>query len=163
MGVTGAYAPDSLFMCGSGFANGVEPPNWKQEVVEVLGIPESAIRVGYSMQEALWSMNKCDHDRFHMPASIIPYVLDENDKPLPREGRQTGRFAFFDLLPDTAWGGFATGDKVTVTWDEPCGCGRRSAHLDSPITRIVTTQEDKITCAGTAGALEEATDFLLKS
>lgn len=163
MGVTGAYASDSLFMCGSGFANGVEPPDWKREVVEILGVPDSAIRVGYSMQEALWSMNKCDHDKFHMPATIIPYVLDENDKPLPREGRQTGRFAFFDLLPETAWGGFATGDKVTATWDQPCGCGRKSAYLDSPITRIVTTQEDKITCAGTAGALEEATDFLLNS
>ena len=163
MGVTAAYSPDSLFMCGSGFANGVEPPNWKQEVEEVLGLPESAIRVGYSMQEALWSMQKCDHEKFHVPATIISYVLDEQDKPLPRKGRQTGRFAFFDLLPETSWGGFATGDRVTMNWDEPCGCGRRSAYLDSPITRIVNTQEDKITCAGTAGALEEATDFLLKS
>ncbi len=86
MGVTGAYSPDSLFMCGSGFANGVEPPNWKQEVVEILGIPDSAIRVGYSMQEALWSMNKCDHDRFHMPATIVPYVLDENDQAVAARG-----------------------------------------------------------------------------
>lgn len=164
MGVNAAYTPDSLFICGSGFVGGAEPPNWKQEVAQILGVPEAAIRIGYGMQEALWAAHMCEHGKFHLPPTIVPFVLDENDDhPLPREGRQTGRFAFFDLLPDTAWGGFATGDRVTLTWDEPCGCGRKSGYLDSPIRRIETIQDDKITCAGTAGALEEATDFLLNS
>jgi hypothetical protein len=162
LGVTGAYSPDSLFICGSGFVDGSEPPNWEHDVSEALGVPESSIRIGYSMQEALWTMHMCSARHFHVPVTIVPYVLDETtDAPLPRTGHQTGRFAFFDLATDTSWGGYLTGDHVTITWDQPCSCGRKGAFLDSPIRKISDTQNDKVSCAGTAGALEEATDFLL--
>lgn len=164
MGVASAYSPDSLFLCGSGFADGIEPPNWKQEVCETLGVPESAIRIGYSMQEALWTMHLCSHNRFHLPVTIIPFLLDEqSEKPLPRTGTRTGRFGFFDLLPEDSWGGFLTGDRLTIHWDQPCGCGRKTAYADSPIVRITEKLDDKISCAGTASALEEATDFLLRA
>lgn len=163
-GVTGAYAPDSFFFCGGGFADGRQPPNWKQEVAQVLGVPESAIGVGYGMQEGIWAMGLCSHGRYHVPVTMIPFVLDEaTDQPLPRTGRQTGRFAFFDLLPDTSWGGYVTSDHVTIAWDQPCVCGRRGAHLDAAISKVAEKQDDKIGCAGTAGALDDATDFLLKA
>lgn len=72
------------------------------------------------MQEGLWAMALCRHGKYHVPPTLIPYVLDEeNDRPLPRIGRQTGRFAFFDLLPETSWGGYITSDHVTITWDSP--------------------------------------------
>lgn len=163
-GVKGAYTTDSYFFCGGGFADGKQPPNWKQEVAEALGVPESSIRVGYGMQEGIWAMQLCSHDKYHVPVTMIPFVLDEtNDQPLPRTGRQTGRLAFFDLLPETSWGGYVTSDHITINWDEPCGCGRKGAHLDAAVSMVVDNQDDKIGCAGTASAMEDATDFLLKS
>lgn len=163
-GAATEFSPDSLFFCGGGFAGGAEPPGWKQEVAETFGIPESSILVLYGMQEALWSMQMCREGKFHVPETIIPYVLSEqDDRPLPRAGRQTGRFAFFDLATDTSWGGYVTNDRVSVTWDERCGCGHPGAFLDSPITTIRESQSEKINCAGTAGALEEATEFLLQN
>jgi hypothetical protein len=35
--------------------------------------------------------------------------------------------------------------------------------LDAAIGKVVDRQDDKIGCAGTAGALDDATDFLLKA
>jgi len=163
-GVKGAYAPDSYFSCGGGFADGKQPPNWKQDVTEALGIPESSIHVGYGMQEALSGMQMCSHGKYHVPVTIIPFVLDEvTDQPFPRTGKHTGRFAFFDLLQETSWGGFITSDHITLTWDQPCGCGRKGSYLDAAISKVVDKQDDKIGCAGTAGALADATDFLLKA
>lgn len=163
-GIRGAYAPESFFFCGGGFADGREPPDWKAEVAEVLGVPIDSIHVGYGMQEGIWASNLCPQGRFHVPVTIIPFVLDEvNGQPLPRTGRQTGRFAFFDLLPDTSWGGYISSDHVTITWDQPCGCGRTGAWLDAGISKVIERQDDKIGCAGTAGALEDATEFLLRT
>lgn len=164
MGVQGAYAPGSVFLCGSGFSDGVEPPGWERETATALGVSVTDIRIGYSMQEALWVMRLCDHRKFHLPATLIPYVLDESSgAPLPRTGRQAGRFAFFDLAADASWGGYITGDHVTINWDQRCGCGRESRFLDSPISRIAVGQHDKISCAGTASAVDEATEFFLRS
>ena len=83
---------------------------------------------------------------------------------LPRSGTQTGRFACFDMLPDTYWGGLVTGDEVTMAgWDEPCDCGRRSPYLHGTIRRFSEIQggDDKINCAGAPEAHDRAMDFLL--
>ena len=85
----------------------------------------------------------------------------ETDEVLPRIGEQTGRLAFFDLLPTTYWGGFVTGDKVTLKWD-PCPCGRTGPHLGATIGKI-TEHGEKIGCAGSAQAHDEATEFLLEN
>ena len=70
--------------------------------------------------------------------------------------------AFFDLLPDTHWGGFISGDEVTITWDQPCGCGRTGHFLAPTIGRYSEQRggDDKISCAASSGAHEEAMDFL---
>lgn len=163
-GVAGAYTDDSFFFCGGGFASGEQPPNWKQEVASAMGVPESSIRVGYGMQEGIWAMQLCSHGKYHLPVTMIPFVLDEDtDEPLPRTGEQTGRFAFFDLLPETSWGGYITSDQVTITWDQPCPCGRKGAYMGPMIGKVIEKQDDKIGCAGTDTALEDATDFLLKN
>lgn len=163
-GVKGAYTSDSFFFCGGGFADGKQRPNWKEDVAEALGVSENSIRVGYGMQEGIWAMQLCSHGHYHVPVTLIPFVLDEtNDQPLPRTGTQTGRFAFFDLLPETSWGGYITSDHITIHWDEPCGCGRKGAYLDAAISKVVEKQDDKIGCAGTDTALDDASDFLLKS
>lgn len=163
-GIKGAYSHDSFFFCGGGFAGGNQPPNWRQKVAEALGIPDSAIHVGYGMQECISGMQLCSHAKYHVPVTMIPFVLDEvNDHALPRAGRQTGRLAFFDLLAQTSWGGYITSDRITINWDEPCGCGRKGAYLDAAIGKVLEKQDDKIGCAGTADALADATEFLLKA
>ncbi len=93
-GVKGAYSPDSFIICGGGF-DGEEPPaDWKKEVKEALGLYEGQLRVGYGMQEGLWAMQACEHDKYHIPPTIIPFVLnEETDEPLPRTGKQTGSHA----------------------------------------------------------------------
>lgn len=163
-GIKGAYSPDSFIMCGGGFDGQEPPPNWKAEVMDALGLYEGQLRVGYGMQEGMWAMQACDRDKYHVPPTIIPFVLDEEtDEPLPRSGRQTGRFAFFDLLPTTSWGGYITSDQVTMTFDEPCACGRKGVYIETAISKVVSRTDDKIGCAGTSSAVEEASEYLLKA
>ena len=163
-GIKGAYSPNSFIMCGGGFDGEEAPPNWKAEVIDALGLYEDQLRVGYGMQEGMWAMQACDHDKYHIPPTIIPFVLDEEtDEPLPRTGCQTGRYAFFDLLSITSWGGYITSDQVSMTFDEPCTCGRKGAYIETTISKVVSRTDDKIGCAGTSSAVEEASEYLLRA
>jgi hypothetical protein len=70
-----------------------------------------------------------------------------------------------DLLPDSYWGGFVTGDRVTMAgFDAPCECGRRGPYLEPEIARFsdLTEGDDKINCAGAPEAHDRAVDFLLE-
>ncbi len=117
------------------------------------------------MRALLASAPRCEHGHFHFPPAIVPYVLDPvTGAPLPRAGRQTGRLAVMDLLPDSYWGGIVTGDEVTMAgFDEPCACGRRGPYLESAIRRFSEAQggDDKINCAGAPEAHDNAMDLLL--
>ena len=68
----------------------------------------------------------------------------------------------FDLLAESTWGGFITGDRANVYWDEDCGCGWKGPRLDDDIVRFSELDggDDKITCAGTAQAYDEFMDFV---
>jgi hypothetical protein len=74
----------------------------------------------------------------------------------------TGRAAFFDLSAETRWGGFISGDEMTVEWDQPCACGQTTVYAHDGITRYSQKRggDDKINCAATAGAHQEAMSFL---
>jgi hypothetical protein len=90
-------------------------------------------------------------------------VHAETGELLPRSGRQTGRFGFVDLFPSDHWGGFLSGDKVTIGgWDEPCPCGRTGPYLESSIQRFSELEggDDKITCAGAPAAHDKAIEYL---
>ncbi|WP_429580033.1 hypothetical protein [Paraburkholderia youngii] len=86
---------------------------------------------------------------------IVPFVLDKSGEHLlnPSDGQGVveGRFAFFDLLAEGYWGGFITGDKVTVDFS-PTG---NTDGLRGPLVRQVGRYadleegEDKLSCAGT--------------
>jgi hypothetical protein len=94
---------------------------------------------------------------------VTVYLLDlDSGQPMPRQGKQTGRAAFFDMTQDSTWGGIVTGDLVTVDWDHQCECGRSSVALEKKINRVSELQggDDKITCAATPGAQAEAMEFL---
>ncbi|MBK7318856.1 hypothetical protein [Candidatus Villigracilis affinis] len=85
-----------------------EISDWKEVVKKFYGVDQVFI--------VLW------HDRTQHPWNI-PMVLDPDGTPLPRRGVQTGRAGYFDLLAQTYWGGILTGDRITVHYDEECGCG----------------------------------------
>jgi hypothetical protein len=159
-GLTEVFSPESLVSTGGGAKGAVVPDDWEQTVRAFTGV--SGIQHMYVMSE-ITAMNKmCEHGRYHFEPWIIPFVLDPEDgRVLPREGERTGRCAVFDLLPDTYWGGFISGDEVTLSHD-PCACGRTTAHLARTIERYSEKQggDDKITCLASEDAHRAALEFL---
>jgi len=159
-GIKQLFAHESIVTTGGG-AKGLDlPPDWKERIEAFIGAP---MRFGYGMSESLGGAMACEHGMYHPPVSTILYILDlETGDPLPREGTQTGRYAFLDLVAESYWGGFVTGDKVTVTWDG-CACGRRGPYFHPDIQRLSEAEggDDKVSCSGSADAHKEATDWLI--
>lgn len=155
------FHPDSIILCGGGAKGMVLPDNWEEMLMDFVGAPH--LTKFYGMMESLVFMPMCSEGRYHMMPSLIPFILDpETSEPLPRTGQVTGRWAHYDLLSDSMWGGFISGDEVTMEWDQPCGCGRRSAYIHAHVQRFSEkiTGDDKITCTATQEAFDEAMDFL---
>lgn len=160
-GLEGVFAKNSILVSGGGAKNMTPPDNWKEECCRFFGIDR--IKMVYAMSEVFGSHYACEHGHYHFAPWVIPFLLDpETSKPLPRTGKVTGRAAFFDLSAETRWGGFITGDEITVNWDQPCACGRTSAHVVGEIRRYSEKKggDDKISCAATEEAHKEAMDFL---
>ena len=160
-GRSGVFAADSVISSGGGAKGMVLADNWKQEVMRFAGVDR--LTMNFAMTEMNANNLLCENGHYHMAPWIIPFILDpETSEPLPRTGTVSGRLAFYDLLPDTHWGGFITGDAVTMTWDKPCGCGREGPYLHKTINRFSDLQggDDKISCAASAEAHEEAMDYL---
>ena len=160
-GVRGVLAPDSVITTGGGAKGQTVPPDWEAKVVEFLGVPR--LRHGYGMTEVMGQHKLCTEQRFHIEPWTILYVLDpDSGAALPRTGAQTGRAAYFDLLNDSSWGGFVTGDEVTVEWTRQCPCGRTTAHIARKIERYSEQRggDDKISCAAAADAHDAALHFL---
>ena len=157
------FGKGSLLMSGGGSKGRVLPDDYREQIFEFLGY-DRTFEI-YSMSELMPGNPRCEAGNYHVPPVLVPFVLDpQTGKMLPRSGTQTGRFACFDMLPDTYWGGLVTGDEVTMAgWDEPCSCGRRSPYLHGTIRRFSEIQggDDKINCAGAPEAHDRAVDFLL--
>lgn len=162
-GVRKLFGGDVVVQCGGGNKGGKLPDNWEQICLEFTGA--KAMAQSYGMTEVTMISAKCSAGHYHVPPWVIPYVLDpETGRLLPREGQQAGRAGFFDLVPSTHWGGFATGDEVTADWT-PCACGRTTVHLHPQIDRLSEKQggDDKITCAAADDAHAAAIDFLVQA
>jgi hypothetical protein len=154
------FAPDSVVALGGGAKGMVLPQGWEDDVVEFFGA--TRIRAGYGMSEITLAARACEHGRYHFNPWLVPFVLDpRTSAALPRTGTQTGRAAFFDLAVKTRWGGFITGDKVTVGYD-PCPCGQTTPGCSRDIERFGAERdgEDKITCGATDAAHQETLEFL---
>jgi hypothetical protein len=162
-GMKGIFGKNSILTTGGGSKGKVLPPDYKQTIFEFLGFERHFEFFG--MSELMASAPRCPEGHFHFPPVIVPYALDPaSGRPLPRSGRQTGRLALMDLLPDSYWGGLVSGDEVTLAgFDEPCACGRRGPYLESGIRRFSEAQggDDKINCAGAPEAHDRAVDFLI--
>lgn len=161
-GLQGVFHPDS-FIATTGGAKGVVPPaNWREDVMRFMGV--NTLHESYAMSEVVsGSHMRCEQGNYHFAHTAIPFLLDPHtSKPLPREGRQTGRAAFFDLGADIHWGGFITGDEVTIEWSTPCACGRPSRYAVGAIARYseLNGGDDKITCAASEQSHRQAMDFL---
>jgi hypothetical protein len=162
-GMQNLFSADSVIISGGGGKGMVLPDGWSETVKTFFGTRNLVL--SYGMSEMAGQFAMCDHGHYHCPPWIIPFVLDpDTAKALPRHGTVTGRFAFYDLLPDTRWGGFVSGDEVTLSWDPPCPCGRTGAYVHSNIQRLSDRRtdegEEKLSCAAAPEAYAEALDFL---
>ena len=160
-GIKNIFSPDSAVLCGGGLKGNVYPEGWYEKTCEFWGFKQ--IRDAYGMTEMTGGgAPSCEYHHYHIAPYHVPFVLDpDTGKPYPREGKQTGRFAFLDILTETYWGGFITGDKVTVHWDE-CPCGLKGPWIENNVIRYSEEQggDDKISCAGVTEAHENMLDFL---
>ncbi len=160
-GLKASFAPGSRVIGGGGAKGLVLPDDAEAVICEFFGVD----RMGgsYGMTEMNAMMQACEHGHYHVPPWVAVYLLDvETGQPLPRQGEQTGRAAFFDLTQDGTWGGIVTGDRATVDWDTPCACGRTTVGLRKDIQRLSELQggSDKITCAAVPAAQAEAMNYL---
>ena len=163
-GYAGLFSPDSLFFQAGGAKGRALPDDYRDQVARFTGVPYPP--TGYGMTEGAASLTRmCPHGRYHVQPNIIAYVLDPDTGALfPRRGTRTGRFGMIDLGAQTRWGGFLSGDEVTLNFGDqsPCGCGRKGAFIEGEIRRYSELRggDDKITCAGTTGVHDKALDFI---
>jgi hypothetical protein len=158
------FAPDSVYMCVGGDKGRAFPADYQAQVERFTGA--AFPRCGYGMSEGVSVVSRmCPAGYYHINPTIIPYLLDPHSgELLPRTGTQTGRYGIIDLATQRRWGGFLSGDEVTVHWGdrEACACGRRGAYLETTIRRYSASEggDDKITCAGATGAHDRALDLI---
>lgn len=161
-GMRKVFAADSAIMMGGGLKGSNLPANWLDQVKAFLGVER--VQQIYGMSEVGVANWACDHGHYHVQPWCIPFVLDpDTNKPLPREGVQTGRAAFLDLMNESHWGGSISGDEVTIDWSTPCPCGLSSVHIHHDIMRYSDkqgVQDDRITCAATQQVVDEVIDFM---
>jgi hypothetical protein len=159
-GLVNAFGPNTTVTAGGGAKGHVMPDDWEQVVRRFIGVPN--IQHVYGMTEITAMHKLCANGRYHFEPWIIPFVLDPDDgRPLPRNGTHTGRAAILDLMASTYWGGFITGDEVTIDWT-PCACGQTTTHIARRIERYSEQQggDDKITCLASENAHRAALDLL---
>lgn len=154
------FAPGSFIISGGGMKGYKDaPPDWESQILDFFGVDR--ICGMYGMSESMGSAPLCSHGFYHFRPFTVVMVLDDEMRELPREGVQSGRLAVFDLLAETYWGGFVTGDRVRMHWDEDCGCGWKGPRIEQEIARSFEAGgDDKISCAGSAQAYNEFMDFV---
>jgi hypothetical protein len=160
-GIVCKFASGSILMFGGGMKGYRDAPSdWEEVVKEFFGIDRLCSM--YSMSECMGLAPLCTAGYFHFPPYMVPVVLDEDANPLPAAGTHTGRMTLFDLLAETYWGGFISGDQVTIYWDEDCACGWMGPRIDRTVVRFGELEggDDKITCAGTAQAYNNFMDYV---
>ncbi len=160
-GVKPSFAPNSFISTGGGMKGLKDPPDdWESFVIDWFGVER--IAAIYGMSEIMGTAPKCSHGYYHLPPWTLTVLLDADNKELPRQGSQTGRFAAFDVLAESYWGGFISGDRVTVHWEEDCACGWKGPRVDPEIARFSELEggDDKISCSGSVQAYNEFMDYV---
>jgi hypothetical protein len=154
------FAPNSVLLTGGGFKGRKEVPDWKGILQEFYGVDQ--VFMSYGMTELNTYNLACTKGVYHVFPWNIPLVLSNDGNPLPRTGVQTGRAGYFDLLAQTYWGGILTGDRITVHYDEECGCGWRGPWIEDNVQRFTELMggEDIISCAGVQSAYSDFMEYV---
>ncbi|HTT83655.1 MAG TPA: hypothetical protein VMF67_09235 [Rhizomicrobium sp.] len=160
------FSPRSYLQLGGGMKGHQLPDDWYDTILRFFGAEKMV--EGYGMTELLGAARICPGGHFHLPPWEIPFLLDHaTGAQLPRTGTHKGRFGFYDLNTETYWGGFLTGDEVTLSWgdDAPCTCGRVGPYVHRTLRRYAESEggDDKITCAGAPDAHDKAIEFILQA
>jgi len=155
------FGAGSFVLTGGGLKGMKDAPeDWEGFVRDYFGFD----RIGtmYGMSEWMGGVGRCANGHYHILPHTVPLLFDADMKLLPREGSQTGRFGFVDLLAQTYWGGFISGDRITIHWEEDCGCGWNGPRIGPEIRRFAEMEggDDKISCAGTAQAYDDFMDYI---
>lgn len=119
----------------------VSSAGFRQEVEQILGIPERYCLDGYGMVESNGWMMQCPEGHyFHIPCSYFkPLILDNSLKPV-KDG-EWGRFAFLDAAAFSYPGFIITGDRARLL-DRCPVCDRPGPVLDPEVSRMAG-QEDR--------------------
>ena len=161
-GMTCEFAPGSIISGGGGMKGYKDAPDdWEDQIKAFFGVDFMGNQYGFS--ECIGNAPLGKDDFFYLPPYSIPLLMGPNGEALPREGVQTGRLVLVDLIPQSYWGGFTSGDEVTIHWDdEETGTGWRAPRIAKSIRRIGENEggEDKITCAGSQQAYNEFMEFV---
>jgi len=155
------FAPGTIVTGGGGMKGYKDAPeDWEQQIKDFFGVDRFANQYGFS--ECIGNGPLCDAGYFHLPPYSVPLLMGHEGEALPREGVQTGRLVLVDLVPLSYWGGFTSGDEVTVHWDGKCDCGWDSPRIGKTIRRFAENEggDDKITCAGSQAAYNEFMEFV---
>jgi hypothetical protein len=155
----GSFHPDTLLVTGGGNKGIAVPPDFKEQLMALLGITEDRFMRGYAMQEISTAAGMNEEGRYEFPAWIIPLHLDDTGEHLLTEktAQVSGRMALFDTSITSRWGGIISGDRVTVDHD-PSPSGRRVPAIVE-ITRYSDLDggDDKLTCAGSVESFVRGT------
>jgi hypothetical protein len=161
-GLKCSFAPGSVLMGGGGMKGYKDAPDdWEEVVKAFFGVAKLCNLYGFS--ECISSAPLCDAGYFHFLPFTIPILVDGDGQALPRNGVQKGRLAVFDLLAESYWGGFISGDEVTMHWDGRCSCGWGAPRIEKQVRRYSEMEggDDKITCAGSAQAYNEFMEYVM--
>ena len=160
-GLTCDFAAGSILMGGGGMKGYKDAPDdWEEQVKAFFGIARLGNQYGFS--ECIGNAPMCEAGFFHFLPYAVPILMDADGNALPREGVQKGRLVLIDPIPVSYWGGFTSGDEVTMHWDEDCDCGWGGPRAARTIRRFAENEggDDKITCAGSQQAYNEFMEFV---
>ncbi|WP_159981772.1 MULTISPECIES: hypothetical protein [unclassified Novosphingobium] len=161
-GVTCEFAPGSILMGGGGMKGYKDAPaDWEAQIKSFFGIDRMGNQYGFS--ECIGNAPLGEDDFFYLPPYSVPLLMGPNGEALPREGVQTGRLVLVDLVPQSYWGGFTSGDEVTIHWDDDQSeTGWKAPRIAKTIRRFSEAEggDDKITCAGSQQAYNEFMAFV---
>ncbi len=160
-GIRCEFAPGSVLMGGGGMKGYKDAPDdWEDQVKYFFGVDTIGNQYGFS--ECIGNAPMCSEGYFHFLPYTVPMLMDADGNALPREGVQKGRLVLVDPIPTSYWGGFISGDEVTMHWEENCKCGWGGPRAEKTIRRFSESEggDDKITCAGSQQAYNEFMAFV---
>ena len=155
------FAPGSILQGGGGMKGYKDAPDdWEDQIKQFFGVSRMGNQYGFS--EIIGNGPLCEAGFFHMPPYSVLLLMGPEGEALPREGVQKGRLVVMDPIPVSYWGGFTSGDEVTIHWDEDCPCGWKAPRIGKTIRRFAENEggDDKITCAGSQAAYNEFMAFV---